>query len=356
MPHAKSYLTVVGLFLATLCTGTVGGQAFAQTTTATLYTAGTDVFPDVGTHLGSPAGGFHDGTYFWVADRASDLGRLTPVPELNRLPITGGDYLFLFSPLFPELLPPLIQNNLILTGVGLLAGQPVYDRATGIGYVPYGRSGRGGPGILRFQITNSLGTSAVAIATTAGLSGRKVRAVAVGPDGHLYVGMDGSGDILRIVNPRVGTTQVVQTIGKNMNGRPVYGLAFLGSDLYIAQKDGLTRIANVTACNSGCQAVVVPGSTLNQTHWAIAADTTTDTLYVAQNAQIFAYNVAAQTQTPVVNAGTYPNGEAVPLNFSNTGAGLTIDGNRTLWIGDNVATGLTFEGRVWTLQLPAIAP
>ena len=105
------------------------------------------------------------------------------------------------------------------------------------------------------------------------LAGRRPSAAALGPDGNLYVGFLTSGDIVRLpvaTLPPPPACQVspVLTIGKSINGGRVNGLAFVGADLYIAGKDGLTIIANATSCGGGCQPKTAPGSSPN---WVTSA-------------------------------------------------------------------------------------
>ena len=325
--------------------------AFAQTD-ATLYTAGKDVFPATGTVLGSPAGGFYDGTYFWVADKSGDLSRLTPVD--GALPKTAQDY----NGSNPAVLIPTFQ---ILVGgsIGQSPAQPAYDSVTGIGYSTNTRSGRAGSGLVRFKVSGNLVTDTISIATPANLSAAKMAAAVIGPDNNLYIGLSGGSSILRVVAPQTGTTQTVQTIGTTFGGKAVNGLAMIGNDLYIAQAGGLARISAVTKCQSGCQATLLPGVDTKQTYWAVAADKASGTVYTAQNAQVVSYSLATGTETPLSSFGIYPNGSLQPFNFSKTGASLTladVAGIPTLWIGDNLATGLTFEGRIWTLPLVAAKP
>jgi hypothetical protein len=69
-------------------------------------------------------------------------------------------------------------------------------------------------GVLRTALdpaTGALIGPSTYIATTAGLDGNQPTAAAIGPDGSLYVGFVKSGNVKRILNPGVGSTQVVQS-------------------------------------------------------------------------------------------------------------------------------------------------
>jgi hypothetical protein len=63
------------------------------------------------------------------------------------------------------------------------------------------------------------------IATTAGLDGNQPTAAAIGPDGNVYVGFLKSGNVKRILNPGVGSTQVVQSVGNTPQGHPARAFA-----------------------------------------------------------------------------------------------------------------------------------
>src|SRR5437763_12331304 len=96
------------------------------------------------------------------------------------------------------------------------------------------------------------------IAQNKGLGGKNPTASAIGPDGKLYVGFLGTGDIVRLPNPDVGWTQSVESVGKSLKGTRVFALAFVGNDLYVASKEGLGVIYNAPAATGGAQAQVLP--------------------------------------------------------------------------------------------------
>src|SRR4029077_5536451 len=117
-------------------------------------------------------------------------------------------------------------------------------------------------GVLRVPVdpqTGNLTGTPTYIATTAGLDGSQPTAAALGPDGNLYVAFLKSGNIKRIVNPGIGTTQVVQSVGNTPSGHPGRALAFVGPDLYIGSADAFSVIRNAIspACTGGCNATVL---------------------------------------------------------------------------------------------------
>jgi hypothetical protein len=71
-------------------------------------------------------------------------------------------------------------------------------------------------GILRAVVDPQTGAwvgPATYIATTAGLDGDQPTGAAIGPDGNLYVVFLKSGNVKNVINPGVGTVQVMQSVG-----------------------------------------------------------------------------------------------------------------------------------------------
>jgi hypothetical protein len=78
-------------------------------------------------------------------------------------------------------------------------------------------------GVLRSALDPSTGALAgpsTYIATAAGLDSNQPTAAAIGPDGSLYVGFLKNGNVKRILNPDLGSTQVVQSVGNMPQGHP----------------------------------------------------------------------------------------------------------------------------------------
>jgi hypothetical protein len=236
-------------------------------------------------------------------------------------------------------------------------GQPAFDPLRSIVYIPDNKSKVGGvyryvfiPGLAQYSLSAGVFnlSPGVALAPSAGLDGPRPQAVALGPDGQLYVGFDATGDIRRINNP-AGTTQTVQTIGKSSKGNRVLGLAFVGNDLYLAEKDGLSVIHNATSCNSGCVATVMPHSLVGQPHLGITTDGV-DTIYVAVNDSVMRYSISTQSQVLYANSGAMPNGTIVPFMMGGRITSVVLDSAGNLFVGDD-ASGATinFYGREWLI-------
>jgi hypothetical protein len=180
-----------------------------------------------------PAGGVVIGAQPWVADASQGF---TPVLDVE----TG----------FPDSLLALstggIHLPISLATVPATCGQVAYDGNGNVfitqGVVDTKVTPSVSRGILRVALDSQTGAfvgPAAYIATTAGLDGDQPTAAAIGPDGNLYVAFLKNGNIKRVLNPAVGNTQVVQSIGTTPSGHPGRALAFLGNDLYIGSIDAI---------------------------------------------------------------------------------------------------------------------
>jgi len=217
-------------------------------------------------------------------------------------------------------------------------------------------------GVLRLSVDPTTGIAlgeSSYIATTAGLDGNQPTAAALGPDGNLYVAFLKSGNIKRIVNPAVGTTQVVQSVGSTPNGHPGRSLAFVGSDLYIGSADAFSVIHNATstACTGGCNAVSIPDGFTGVPHVSVATDGF-DSVYFAVSNQVWRYSVSTATYAFVSQGGVGRNGaNAATFNFVPAKSNLlTLDAGGDLWIGDDTSNGTTTgAGRLWSIPQTTLA-
>ena len=203
-------------------------------------------------------------------------------------------------------------------------------------------------GVLRATLdpqTGALIASPVYIATTVGLGGDQPTAAAVGPDGNLYIAFLKNGNIKRIVNPAVGTTQVVQSVGTTPSGHPARSLAFVGGDLYIGSVDAFSVIHSAisSACQGGCNAATIADGFSGVPHVGVTSNGT-DTVYFAVGAynQVWRY-------APATGLFSF-----IASNFSFVAAKsnlLTLDETGALWIGDDPSGGAVIgAGRVWTVS------
>src|SRR5262249_9784404 len=154
------------------------------------------------------------------------------------------------------------------------------------------------------------------LAPNAGLAGNQPTAIALGPDGNLYVGFLKNGNIVRItnVNPSpfsTNQTQVVQSVGVSPNGRPVRSLAFVGPDLYIGTTDSLARISNAISpsCTGGCNAVAIADGFSGSPHVGLATDGI-NRIYMSINGRgVMRYSIQSQSTSVVSTSGVNPTAQ-----------------------------------------------
>ncbi len=303
----------------------------------------------------APAGGLIIGGQPWVADAAqgftpvlaAEVGVTEPLLAVS----TGGLHL----PISPTTVPAT-------------CGQIAYD-GKGNAYITQGVvdtkvTPSTSRGILRVALNPQTGAwvgPAAYIATTAGLDGDQPTGAAVGPDGNLYVVFLKSGNIKRVLNPAVGTTQVVQSVGSTPNGHFGRALAFLGSDLYVGSIDAFSVIHNATSasCTGGCNATVIADGFPGVPHVALASDGV-GAVYFAVSGynQVWRYTPSNALFAFVAQGGTDRNGNNAS-NFSFVPGKcnlLTLDPSGNMWIGDDTSNGTNVgAGRLWTVSTPALS-
>jgi hypothetical protein len=192
------------------------------------------------------------------------------------------------------------------------------------------------------------------VAPNLGLAGDQPTAVALGPDGKLYVGFLKNGNIKRITNPSDSNpspqTQTVESVGGTPNGRSMRAMAFLGADLYVATDQGLGIVRNATGCINnagGCgNAVVVQDGNAGSAHVAVTTDGAAK-VYFSANGSVFRYTPADGRVVTVASGFLFVKGH------TNT---LALDGFGNLWIGDDTSDGsLNFTGRLWRIPAGRLA-
>jgi hypothetical protein len=304
----------------------------------------------------APAGGLVIGSTTWACDAAQGLAPVVAVDPSSADPLLAVSNTGIHLP--------------TAAGFGsATCGQLVYD-GNGNVYITQGVLANNTPsnvqGILRVGVNPATGLPSgapVVIAANSGLGGNQPTAIAVGPDGNLYFGNLKNGDIKRILNPSVGTTQTVQSVGKSPNGRPVFSLAFVGVDLYVASSESLSIIVgatNLPVCQGGCNGVVLNDGFSGVAHIGLTGNAV-DTLYfsVAGSAnQVWKYGVLNKTFTIVAFNGLDRTGASAG-NFSFVGSKsnmLNLDPAGNLWIGDDTSNGTAVgAGRVWTIPSVVLA-
>jgi hypothetical protein len=303
----------------------------------------------------APAGGIVVGGLPWLSDAAQGFTPLVAVENGVSDPLLAVSTSGLRLPISP-------------TAVPATCGQVAYD-GKGNAYITQGvvdtkvtpSSARG---ILRVTLNPQTGTMvgpATYIAVTAGLDGDQPTGAALGPDGNLYVAFLKNGNIKRVINPGVGTTQVVQSVGTTPGGHPGRSLAFLGNDLYIGSLDALSIIHNATAafCTGGCNATPITDGFPGVPHVALTSDGSS-AIYFAVSGynQVWRYTPSTALFAFVSQGGFDRNGSnASSFSFVPAKCNLmTLDASGNMWLGDDTSNAAAVgAGRLWTISSLALS-
>jgi hypothetical protein len=296
--RARRQLGLLGAASALLA---VAATPASAATTGTIYANG----------LNSPGGTVAMGSHLWVSDHVNGFCRLDRNAATGKFTINLGT----------------------CNTAAASPGQPTFDPASSMVYVPDNSTKGNAVYRLKFNpLTETVSTSA-ALGTSAIAAGTKPTATALGPDGSLYVGSIKSGKIVRVANPAT-TGSPVQTVGSTTDGRGASGLAFanasdgsLTTSLYIAEGGGISEIANAATCTGACVAGmtgIVPQTIVNgkpiawETLDVVAS--TPDVLYVAKWAPhdfgpkvtIVKYTVSTATAVDQSTSYVAPDGKLQP--------------------------------------------
>jgi hypothetical protein len=307
----------------------------------------------------TPAGMVVIGSDIWFGDEAQGLRHYVPVDPNNTDPLNTGNLMFDSNPQFSA----GGGSCFLWCSVGQVAQDgstrtylAVYDRPKGQPFNP------GGGGVWKVEFVSPLqppfgafaGVSPVAFGL--GLAGDLPTAVALGPDGKLYVGFLKNGNVKRVTNPSVlnpsSQNQTVESVGGTFNGRTMRSMAFLGPDLYLATDQGLDVIRNVANCinnTGGCgNAVRVQDGFAGSTHVAVTTDGA-GKVYFALNGTgtVYRYTPIDGRVAPVSNGFLFVGG--------HTNA-LSLDPFGNLWVGDDPSDGaFNFSGRLWRIPAARLA-
>ena len=324
------------------------GQVIAQLRSANGYPQGQFIGPT------APGGGVVEGHHFWGCDGLQSFIRYDSADPTNPDPVNTG---ILVTSSVPFTLSTIMTR---CAQVAFDGNQTVFIAD------PENRKGAGGlarvGGVKRlvFNLTNDTLTLSEqqAIASTAGLDGDNPTAIALGPDGNVYVGFLKNGNVKRIVSPYAGTTQAVQSVGGAPNGRAMRAMTFVGSDLYLASSDSLSVIHNAVsaACQGGCNAVTLADGFTGTGHVGLTTDGI-DKLYMAVNNQVWRYSISSGLSTLVSSGAVDPFGVSLSYVFQAGKTNLLqLDRLGNLWIGDDLSDGvLNFQGRIFYISAGALA-
>jgi hypothetical protein len=190
------------------------------------------------------------------------------------------------------------------------------------------------------------------VAFSFGLGGDLTTAVALGPEGKLYVGFLKNGNVKRITNPAIENptpqNQTVESVGGTPNGRPMRAMAFLGADLYLATDQGLAVIHNVAACVNnagGCgNAAPVQDGLAGIAHVGLTTDGA-GSVYFSAAGSVYRYTTADRRVVIVSTGFAFADGHT---NM------LTLDPFGNLWVGDDPSE-VNFSGRLWRIPAARLA-
>ena len=311
----------------------------------------------------TPGGGVVVGSNLYTGDAANGFRHWKPADPANPDPVNTGILVFDGD------------TSRSIGGGGLCfffckVGQVAYDGNQTVYVTAYDQA-KGQPGSVTFPGVWRLTVDPVAgfvqptmqLAPKAGLAGNLPNAIALGPDGNLYVGFLKNGNVVRIVNPTLSNTdptQIVQSVGTAPNGRSVRSLAFAGADLYMGTTDGLAVIRNAVAatCQGGCNGTPVADGFTGVAHVGVTSDGI-NKLYMSINGHgVYRYTISTGAMQQISTGGLDPNTGAL-LTFAFVGGAsnlMQLDRLGNLWIGDDSSDGkFNFTGRIWYISAGALS-
>lgn len=204
-------------------------------------------------------------------------------------------------------------------------------------FIPAGDSGQG----VISPLAEFLGDS-----NGCGVSGNFPWAIALGPDGDLYLSFKKSGNLVRVLAPTAASVPCssFQVIGSTADGKIGKGLGFIGHDLWGADGIGLWRIGNADQCFTpvnnftSCKGVNLLVAQISNPQGMFS-----DQNYPATNGNnVYAFNPQGTAITLVSGIST-PNPTVTPSWVPSTPPGLTIavdnsnPANQILYLGSDPA-------------------
>ncbi|HXB73964.1 MAG TPA: IPT/TIG domain-containing protein [Candidatus Acidoferrales bacterium] len=311
-PKRTLYGTLALLALAAHCAAAPGTVAVTNVTTA-------------GT------GGFiYDGARLWVSDATLGLCRMDP----------GGAGFKLSNCILP---------STSLVGTKAVLGQPAFDAATGLVYLP--DQSTTSKGIWRYHFNGQTFDTSTAfnVAPASGLGAQRPTAVALGPDGNLYAIMNATTSFFRVNTP-AGAAQTVDNLGVSPSKTPVRSLTFAGATLWLGDTTGEYIIPGVTACTNSCKGILnAQVGIINPL--SLAFDATNSLVYIGTSSGVFQNDLL--TGQTVLYSKTFVNGAATGLLTNVSAVGVDAVGN--LFYTNDPTVGQTVGGAtVYTVPVNSV--
>lgn len=361
MKRALPWL-VAGLLLACFVPGQAQPIVATERAASHIPTASQEAGPN------TPGGGVVIGSNIWATDAVWGLRHYIPADPANPDPVDSGILVFDSASDGTS-----TGGGTALCVIFCSGGQVAYDGNQTI-YVtakdhPKGQPGSlDFPGVLRMVMDPVTGViqSFTLLVPNAGLAGNLPTAIALGPDGNLYVGFEKNGNVVRITNPLIDPSndpthlQVVQSVGTSPNGRPIRGLAFVGPNLWVVTSDSLSVINNAVAktCLGGCNATVVADGFTGSDHVGITTDGI-NRLYMSINGSgVWRFTINSRAMQLISTGGSDAvTGAPLPFAFVGGHSNLCqLDRLGNLWIGDDTSDGrLNFSGRLFSISAGQLA-
>ncbi|HEY1936999.1 MAG TPA: fibronectin type III domain-containing protein [Candidatus Angelobacter sp.] len=261
-----------------------------------------------------------------------------------------------------------------VAGTAFTPGRLAYDPLTN---TIYSVSDGNGANVARYHFLPEGDTGQGLVSTTAeflgdangcGLGGSFPWALALGPDGNLYIDFKLNGNIVRAISPSSASVPCsnIVVVGTTADARRGLTLAWVGHDLWGSDIRGLWQIQNADQCftpangNSPCH-----GVTKLKTAITGAFAMTSDQVYPAVNGDVL-YISEAQNNIFKLSGLSSPTG-AITLNnnYANNFLFLisvAIDAsnpaNPVLYVGDDPGQegGVAGGGRYYAVSTTATAP
>jgi hypothetical protein len=234
--------------------------------------------------------------------------------------------------------------------------QAYFDSARNLVYVPDAATASSGI----YRVAFDAATETLGVSANLGQGALQPTAVAVAPEGSLFVGSRNNGNINKITTPST-TPAAPLRVATTSNGLGVRGMLFIGNDLYLAETVNVTVIIRASpSLTKGKGVIVGPAATRGATPrlnvvnpLSLAADTRNPShalLYIGSAplgigdfGQVDQWDVLLQKDTIWADSGIVG---AVTTAFANVG-GLALDPSGSLYVGDDPS--VTTAGTTTTL-------